>query len=305
MLGTPQIKTGSYIFNIIIMRLFLLIIGMAILVPVAKIEAANEGWLINNFDSQINIQSDGVVNVTESIEADFGTLAGQSFYRSIPYRYQNDDGTYYYSTLTSISVLRDQVLENYHQTNGDDSILLSIGDEGETTTGSHTYQIKYSVSGILRANENYDELYWNVTGGGWPITINKISATVTLPKPSIIQTSCFHGSGGANGASECETAVPTPIMAVFKHNSLAPSEGFTVAAGYSKGLVPVHIAPNPYPLPAPAAAKVPNQIEGALALIVGVVLALVVVIIYSLCRRRILKRNKRTKETLPCISEKL
>ena len=47
--------------------------------------------------------------------------------------------------------------------------------------GIHEYQLRYQTSRQLGFFEDYDELYWNVTGNGWMFPIDHAGARIELP----------------------------------------------------------------------------------------------------------------------------
>ncbi len=65
---------------------------------------AQEGWTIESFDSEITILENGEVSIVETIEVDFGTLEKHGIFRNIPYIYEKEDGSEYYTELKVNSV---------------------------------------------------------------------------------------------------------------------------------------------------------------------------------------------------------
>ena len=64
---------------------------VAALVLLAAPAVADEGWVIDRFAADIEIQRDGTLNITESIDVDFLTLQDRhGIFRVIPVRYQWD-----------------------------------------------------------------------------------------------------------------------------------------------------------------------------------------------------------------------
>ena len=59
---------------------------------------------------------------------------------------------------------------------------MYIGDRDVyLTSGFYDYQISYRSSRQLGFFDDFDELYWNVTGSGWAFEIRQASARVSLP----------------------------------------------------------------------------------------------------------------------------
>lgn len=195
------------------------------------------GWQIDSFNSEIKIQTDGKVAVTESVNADFGTLDKHGIYRDIPYVYADNNGTSTYTQIDVKNVTRNNQTEKYQTSQSNGYTRIKIGDANKTISGNQTYRITYVASGVLKSFSNFDELYWNVTGNYWDVPIQNVSATITLPTNAITQTACYQGLNGST--QECQ-GVQNGVNATFKSiGPLSPAEGMTVAVGYKKGLVPI------------------------------------------------------------------
>lgn len=199
--------------------------------------SADSDWRINRFHSDISVQPDGKAKITETIEADFGSVAKHGIFRDIPYQYQSGNDTLY-TSVDVWGVERDGVKEPYETDLISGYTRLKIGDADAAITGKHTYVVTYFASGVLRGFEGYDELYWNVTGNGWDVPIDQASATVTLPRQGIIKLACYQGETGST--EECPSITISPLEARFSAtHSLPAASGLTVAVGYTKGVVPL------------------------------------------------------------------
>lgn len=200
---------------------------------------ASEGWVIENFSSDISIQNDGEVFVEETIDVDFGTLEKHGIYRDIPFMYTNRDGSKYYTDLNVIKVLQDDTSAHYELLKEGDFKRIKIGEANRTINGKHVYAISYEVrGGALFAYQDYDELYWNVTGNYWDVPIKIATSTVRLPVGiAAKQIACYRGAYGSN--TECEEKKSEEPRAVFSTKNLGPGEGLTVAVGYQKGAIPI------------------------------------------------------------------
>jgi uncharacterized membrane protein len=207
---------------------------------------ADDDWVIENFNSNISIQQTGVVNVVETISVDFRDTPEHGIYRDIPYFYQSN-GQQTYTDVHIQSVQQNNTPAQYttSQTNGYDEI--KIGNPDQTIVGRNTYTITYTVTGVLQPVNNYDELYWNVTGNNWPVGIEKAEATVSLPEAGIARITCYEGLVGSQ--SPCQSNLNSGRQAMFVvTNALTDNEGLTVVVDYKKGLIPIlrAVAPKPY-----------------------------------------------------------
>ena len=216
------------------MKKLLWVLGIVSLSFVSSpVRAADEGWTITNFVDSITILSTGKVHVQETIDVDFGSLVKHGIYRDLPYRYQVD-GSKISTDVEELTVTDGSKAIPYTVTSNDANFELKIGDANKTISGKHTYVISYLETGILRAFDSYDELYWNVTGNSWPVPVESASTTVILPDgASVVQSSCYQGTTGST--DQC-TATGSKFAT---SRTLASGEGFTVALGYTKGAVPI------------------------------------------------------------------
>lgn len=226
---------------------------------------AQETWEITSFKSALNIQSDGNVLVTETIAVDFKDLEKHGIYRDIPHTYTTTDGSESYSSLTLRSVTKNGQKEKFEETRNAANIRIRIGDPDRTINGVHTYEIIYLASGILSSYPDFDELYWNVTGDMWEVPIQKAEAIITLPKNEFISVACYQGVSGSSDT--CTTEKTSPILATFNTDSLALSEGMTIAGSFAKGTVPILIIDRPKSFAERFFAPIPLTLLGILSLL--------------------------------------
>lgn len=195
------------------------------------------GWQIDNFQSDIDIQSDGTVKVAETIKVDFDSLEKHGIYRDIPYIYTDSSGNKTYTQIAVESVSRNGASENYQTIESNGYLRIKIGDANKTISGIQTYKIDYVASGVTQGFSTFDELYWNTTGNYWDVPIQNATATITLPKDSILQSACYQGVSGSS--TECDAQNDGPSATFNSITPMGPGEGMTIAAGYKKGLVPI------------------------------------------------------------------
>ena len=156
----------------------------------AQFGAARYEYIIENFESNIVINQDTTLTVTEKIEAVFN-VPKHGIFRIIP-TYYTANGRSINSKLNILSVTDDKNLKiPYEVSRLKQSVQIKIGDPDRTIRGSAVYLIKYKVSNVLQRFETHDELYWNVTGTEWDTVINKASALVESPNAKVINIDCF------------------------------------------------------------------------------------------------------------------
>lgn len=219
------------------MKKIVVFVSVLIFLIIPKSVFADEGWTIDNFDSQIAIQKSGEVLIKEKIDVDFNYLSKHGIYRDIPYIYENN-GVKTYTEIDQVQVLQNGSKAKFSSTLTDGYVRLKIGDPNRTISGKNSYEIDYTARGVLRGFSDHDELYWNVTGNNWPVGISSASASVTLPFDSITKTTCFEGYSGST--SDCLSDVQSATTAKFvSTTSFSEMQGLTAVVGYKKGLVPI------------------------------------------------------------------
>ncbi len=197
---------------------------------------------ITSFDTHLDIQSDGALQVKEQIEYDFGSAYRHGIYRTIPFTKVNSKGQTYVMNIGGFSVAdQASVPYTYDVSTEQQSKKIKIGDADKTITGPHTYAISYTVGGALTYFSDHDELYWNVTGDQWAYPIKDATAEISLPSnvaPSDIRMSCFVGHSGSKEAS-CSTSYDHGIAKITSNRPLAPNEQLTIVFGFPKNIVGV------------------------------------------------------------------
>lgn len=195
---------------------------------------------ISSFESSLDIQSDGILRVKETILYDFGTSSRHGIYRTIPYTKTNKDSKKYLIDLNSFTVTNEQSTPyTYTVETSDDVKNIKIGDADKTISGLHEYVISYTAAGALTYFSDHDELYWNVTGNGWGYPIQKGIATVSLPvtvDPADIQLACYTGVAGSTEIA-CTHSYSKGIAKIITKRPLDANEGFTVVVGFPKNIV--------------------------------------------------------------------
>jgi uncharacterized membrane protein YgcG len=216
----------------------LLFVGVAILALCllgAPASAADEGWIVQRFASDITIQTDGSLHIVESIDVDFRGLQKHGIFRSIPYRYQWD-ATHvrvYRVTVRSVIDGRGRAVR-YDVSAGGPNTVLKIGEPDATVSGLQSYKITYDVGGAMNPFADHDELFWNVNGGNWPVPMTAVAATVQVPS-GLQKTTCFQGKRGSTDPCRATTE---PSRADFETTrQLGTGEELTIVAALAKGVV--------------------------------------------------------------------
>lgn len=214
--------------------IFVLVVLLASLLPAAATER------ILSFVSDVYVQRDGDLLVTETIRFNVeGQQIRHGPFRDFPTIYTRDDGTRVRVGFNVLSVTRDGAREEFNTERISNGVRVRIGSADVLVpVGVHQYVIKYRASRELGFFPDYDELYWNATGNGWPFTIDAAEARIQLPEPvRFIRYAFYTGTQGAKGQDAAVTE-QRPGLIVFRTTQPLPSmNGLTVAAAWPKGIV--------------------------------------------------------------------
>ena len=189
------------------------------------------------FAAELTIGGDGSVAVTERIDYDFGTNARHGIFRFVPDRFRCErdavgpscpSGYDRRTPIEAVRVTADDAAVPVDRRREGNATVLRIGDSKRTITGPHRYVISYRITGALNPVEGGGTvLGWNVTGNGWTVFIEAVTATVTGPTGAV-EATCVAGPVGAN--RPCERTSP------FGTSGLDPGEGMTLTVRLPRGV---------------------------------------------------------------------
>ena len=203
--------------------------------PEAK--AAEE---ILDFASRIEVRPDGNLFVNETIRVRAeGQSIKRGIYRDFPTLYKGPWFLRSSVPFRVVEVLRDGRPEPWHEARRSNGVRIYIGSENVFIPhGETTYTIRYETGRQLGFFDDYDELYWNVTGNGWDFPILHASACVNLPPGATVKSAeAYTGPQGARG-SAWQTEPRSSCDVFFKTTqTLSPGEGLTIVVTWPKGFV--------------------------------------------------------------------
>lgn len=229
------------------MRRALLFIG-ALLLALARPAGAQSGdstIVINSYDTELLVQLDGVVDVTEIIRFEFiGKWNG--ILRDISLNHNTAEGKRQKLQVEVVSVTdeRGRALRMEPEEPDGWTRRLRIFVPG-AHNAERTVVIRYRVKNALRfyfaknGEPSFDELYWNVTGNDWTMPIRRASARIVLPPNAIpTRTAVYTGYAGST-ERDAEIAVDSvrKVVTFTTTREMAEGEGMTVAAGWPPGTV--------------------------------------------------------------------
>ncbi len=205
---------------------------------ISPVQAREE---ILSFASRIEVHRDASLTVTETIRVRAeGRNIRRGIYRDFPLRFRYDDGMNGTVGFEVLDIRRDGRPEHWFRKDMRNHARIYIGRKDVfLPPGIHTYTIRYRTTRQIRYFDDFDELYWNVTGNFWAFPILKAQVHVRLPEGGrILRAALYTGPYGARG--KAARRLPTSDPQVFVAETTAPlkaREGFTIAVAFPKGVV--------------------------------------------------------------------
>ncbi len=195
---------------------------------------------ILEFNSNIVVNADRSVNVTETIKVNAeGINIQRGIFRDIITTMRNEKDKRIKLPIEVVSVQMDGAPENYALERDGIYTRIRIGRaEVYVSHGEHTYTIEYVLGNQVRFFDNYDEIYWNVTGNQWQFAIEKASGSVQLPQDAVIaQHTGYSGFEGDTGCNCTANEVAANLIRYETTKPLSPYEGLTIAVNWQKGII--------------------------------------------------------------------
>jgi len=191
---------------------------------------------IERFDATIKVEESGWVDVRERIQVRF-TGRWNGIFRLIPVEYRTPQGFSYRLRLEDVSVRSPdgkplelvQSRERHYR-------KLRIRVPG-ANNATRTVVIHYRIPNALKFWDDYDELYWNVTGDEWSVPIQSASAFVELPG-AVTGRRTSSWTGGYGSTRNAASVQKTESGFYFETNRpLNYREGLTIAVAWDPGVV--------------------------------------------------------------------
>ena len=214
--------------------LFVLAALVLLVLPVAA--AGQRSLVVEAFDATISVQQDGTIDVQEQIRVRFnGSWNG--IFRTIPVEYRTPQGFSYRLWLDDVEVRgQDGSPLEYDNQRERHYRRLRIRVPG-ASDATRTVVIRYSVPNGLKFWDEYEELYWNVTGDEWEIPIQNARAMVLLP-PDVRGRRTASWTGGYGSTENAASVTETEEGFYFEATRpLNYREGLTIAVAWDPGVV--------------------------------------------------------------------
>jgi len=192
------------------------------------------------FSSYITVHEDASLTVRETIKVRVRQIAiKRGVVREFPTTYETKSGSKVSVGFEVLSVERDGKSEPYHIKKSNDGVRVYMGRSGRLlTSDDYTYVLTYRTTWQVGFFEDHDELYWNVTGNGWRLPIDKVEAVVELPAgASITSHAAYTGRYGESGKYFSVDADIDNSLRFRTTKKLDKGEGLTIVAAWPKGFV--------------------------------------------------------------------
>lgn len=180
-----------------------------------------------SFDTILNVQKDGSVNVTETLKVRHeGKQIKRGLVRDLP----TDAGEIYQlNGVKRNGRPEPSFVEHFngiYRINTGSNVLLPAPSES-------IFEISYTVKNIARSYDGHDEIYWNVTGNDWKLPIYGASARIILPSGANVlkQTSYV----GKYGSKENGRELLKGVVAAGRRLNIG--EGFTAVFGITPHVI--------------------------------------------------------------------
>jgi len=196
-------------------------------------------YVISDFEVDLQVLRSGALVVTETVAVRFsGSYNG--IYRTIPVAYRSPQGFNFSLRLRLLNVTdaAGHPLRHQERRTGDSrTIKVWVPDARDATrTIVFRYRVENGIRFMRQGEEEWDELYWNVTGTAWPVAIERAHARIRLPAlVSGVRARAFTGSYRSS-ARDADIRIGKALVEVEARHPLGIHEGLTVAIAWDSRL---------------------------------------------------------------------
>jgi uncharacterized membrane protein YgcG len=222
-------------------------VALYVFLPIActpSSQYTTPGFTISDYHIKAVLTEDNVYSITEEIHVAFDE-ARHGISRTIPVNTyvmrDTADGSSISrkvgSRVTDIAVKG----WNYRVKSNDRQVTILFGDADQLVSGDQTYRFSYRLHVTTDGTLGFDEVYYNIVGTDWPVTIKKLDFSLTLPKTFDVNTTGFsvgyRGHSGYNPTDLSYVVVGNTVSGTMLHE-LYPNQAITMRivlpSGYFK-----------------------------------------------------------------------
>ncbi len=207
----------------------------------AAVSAQGQSERILDYHSDITLEDDGSLEVTETITvASAAHQIRHGIFRDFPTSYKDPYSNRYVVGFQMLSATCDSAPEQFRVEDQFNGKRIYLGKPNALIRpGQHTYTLTYTTNRQLGFYKDHDELFWNVTGNGWDFPIDAAGATVRLPGNIPADKVTFSGFTGLKGSRESQlrSSREGDAFQFTSHRALAPHEGLSALLMWPKGYI--------------------------------------------------------------------
>ena len=220
-----------------ILLLFLIIVTSNI------VYAKSIDYAIKNYDVNIVVNENNVLDVTETLDVYFYRY-NHGIFRTIPTKglisRGNGEEDTFFATIKDVSINEKYSVSKLNDVNK--STKFQIGNEKETIIGDKEYIIKYKYDLSNKIFRNFDELYYNIIGTDWDADIERLTFSIEMPKSfDATKIGFTHGEKDSSQTDNVEYTVDGNKITGEYNEVLDPKNAFTVRIELPKGYFKTNI----------------------------------------------------------------
>ncbi len=207
-----------------------MLVGGALVTGLAGLiaAAAGDSERMGAYWASASVDADGVAEVTEVLDYDFGVEDRHGIFRDVPLLDPNAPIEVESPTAPDQFVIERNGIET----------RIRIGDPNATISGRHRYRIDYPIGIGLEDGR----ISWDAVGTGWPVSISDIEVHLATAQ-ELTDLQCSQGLAGS--WDPCSVSQPEPGHLVVTVDKLDSFEGVTITATPAGALAAAPQLPTP------------------------------------------------------------
>ncbi len=222
LIGNRLLKVSKISFSLSVLLILLMIFSFAI--SFGNNVSAQEAFIIDNYEVNVQANIDNSFNITEKISVDF-SADRHGIFRAIPKK----GGAVRY-TISKINV----VDEKYTIEGDALNLVIKIGDANTLINGKKTYNIAYTLTFSKDLNTTADIVNLDLLGNAWDTQITHATINFYYPTKTSIPTSyqVFTGVYGSKDETGSTVSNEGDNLKIINNAPLANFQGMTLLAKF-------------------------------------------------------------------------